>query len=80
MDAKRPNRAERRAAASAVRGGTEKYGWRVGEWSFAVGCSRARTYQLISTGVIESVRFGASRIILTHPETFLTSLADGEVA
>jgi len=39
------NRAERRAAASAAHGGTKKYGWRVVEWSNAVGCSRARTYQ-----------------------------------
>jgi hypothetical protein len=74
------NRAERRAAASAAHGGTKKYGWKVAEWSTAVGCSRARVYQLISAGQIDSVRFGASRIIRTHPEDFLASLAGGEAA
>ena len=74
------NRAGRRAAASAARGGTKKYGWRVSEWSTAVGCSRGRTHQLISAGVIGSVLFGASRIITTHPEDFLASLADSEAA
>jgi excisionase family DNA binding protein len=70
------NRAERRAVASAAHGGTKKYGWKVSEWATAIGCSRARVYQLISAGEIASVRFGASRIIRTHPETFLASLGD----
>lgn len=73
------NRAQRRAAASEVHGGTQKFGWKVNEWSAAVGCSRARTYQLIGAGAIDSVRFGGSRIIRTHPEDFLASLG-GEVA
>jgi hypothetical protein len=73
------NRAQRRAAASAAHGGTQKFGWKVAEWSTAVGCSRARTYQLIAAGAIDSVRFGASRIIRTHPEDSLASLS-GEVA
>ena len=72
------NRAQRRAPASDAHGGTKKYGWKVAEWSAAVGCSRARTYQLIAAGAIDSVRFGASRIIRTHPEDFLASLG-GEV-
>jgi hypothetical protein len=46
------NRAKRRAAASEAHGRTKEYGWKVGEWSAAVGCSRARTYQLISAGKI----------------------------
>lgn len=74
MEQQPRNRAELRAAASAARGGTQKYGWKVNEWSAAVGCSRARTYQLISAGEIDSVRFGASRIIRTHPEDFLAAL------
>jgi hypothetical protein len=74
------NGAQRRAAASAAHGGTKKYGWKVSEWSVAVGCSRARVYQLISAGEIGSVRFGASRIILTHPEDFLASLGGGAEA
>ena len=72
------NRAARRAAASAAHGGTKKYGWKVGEWAASIGCSRARVYQLIAAGAIDSVKFGASRIIRTHPEEFLASL-DGEV-
>ena len=73
------NRAARRAAASAAHGGTKKYGWKVGEWAASIGCSRARTYQLISAGKIDSVKFGASRIIRTHPEDFLASLGDEAV-
>jgi hypothetical protein len=73
------NRAERRAAASAAHSGDKKYGWRVGEWSAAVGCCRARTYQLIGSGAIDSVKFGASRIIRTHPDDFLASLDGGSV-
>jgi hypothetical protein len=72
-------RAQRRAAVSEAHGGTQKYGWKVAEWSAAVGCSRARVYQLISAGAIDSVKFGASRIIRTDPRTFLASLG-GEVA
>jgi hypothetical protein len=68
------NRAARRAAAYAAHGGTKKFGWKVGEWAAAVGCSRARVYQMIAAGAIDSVKFGASRIIRTHPEDFLGSL------
>ena len=70
------NRAERRAAASAARGGSQKFGWRVGEWSRAVGCSRSSTYELIAGKRIASVKFGGARIITTHPADFLASLAD----
>lgn len=73
------NRAEQRSAASAARGGTQKYGWKVTEWSAAVGCSRAYVYELIADGRIRSVKLGASRIIRTHPEEFLDSLG-GEAA
>jgi hypothetical protein len=58
----------------------KKFGWRVNEWSEAVGCSRASTYELISgkNGTrIESVKFGGARIIRTHPDDFLASLAEG---
>ena len=70
------NRAERRAAASAERGGSQKFGWRVNEWSAAVGCSRASTYELIAAKTIDSVKFGGARIITTHPADFLASLKD----
>ena len=52
-----------------------KFGWRVNEWSDAIGCSRASTYELIAAGRIESVKFGGARIIRTHPDAFLASLA-----
>jgi hypothetical protein len=68
------NRAVRRTAAVDAHGGTRKYGWKVAEWSTAVGCSRARTYQLIVAGAIDSVRFGGSRIIRTHPADFVAAL------
>jgi hypothetical protein len=70
------NRAERRAAASAARDGSQKFGWRVNEWSAAVGCGRASTYELIAAKTIESVKFGGARIITTHPADFLASLKD----
>jgi hypothetical protein len=76
MDEQSSNRAERRAAKSAAHGGTTKYGWRVGEWSTSVGCSRAYTYELLAAGKIESVKLGAARIIRTHPDDFLASLAE----
>jgi hypothetical protein len=41
--------------------------------------SPARTYQTIAAGQIDSVKFGASRIIRTDPRTFLPSLGS-EVA
>jgi hypothetical protein len=68
------NRADRRAAAAAAWGGTQKFGWRVNEWSAAVGCSRASTYELIAAKKIASVKFGGARIITTHPSDFLASL------
>jgi hypothetical protein len=78
MDAETPNRAERRAAASAAHGGTEKYGWRVGEWAFAVGCSRSRVYELIAAGKLDTVKLGAARLVRTHPADFLESLAGAD--
>jgi hypothetical protein len=66
------NRAERRAAASRSR----KFGWRVNEWSEAIGCSRASTYELIASKAIKSVKFGGARIITTHPEDFLATLGE----
>ena len=70
------NRAERRAQASAARGGSQKFGWKVSEWGTAVGCSRSRVYELLAEGKIASVKLGAARIIVTHPEDFLASLQD----
>ena len=52
----------------------KKFGWRVNEWSDAVGCSRASTYELIGAKKIESVKFGGARIIRTHPDDFLELL------
>ena len=41
----------------------DKFGWRVPEWSGAVGISRASTYELLAAKAIESVKFGGARII-----------------
>jgi hypothetical protein len=68
------NRSERRAAASAAHGGGQKFGWKVTEWSNAVGCSRSRTYELIAEQRIDSIKLGSSRLIVTHPADFLASL------
>jgi hypothetical protein len=69
----------RNRADASARSGTEKRGWRVGEWSTSVGCSRALTYQLLAAGRIASVKLGAARIITTSPADFLASLG-GETA
>ena len=68
--------AERRRAAAAER---RKFGWRVVEWSDAVGCGRTYTYELIAAKTIESVKLGGARIITTHPQDFLASLSGGGV-
>jgi hypothetical protein len=81
------NRHERQAEAARERLGVsseefarrQKYGWKVNEWSDAVGCSRALTYELIAAQRIVSVKLGKSRLITTHPFDFLQSLA-GEAA
>jgi hypothetical protein len=48
-----------------------KCGWRVGEWSRAVGCSRSYVYLLIGSGVLDTCKVGAMRIIRTAPSDFL---------
>ncbi len=53
----------------------DKAGWRVPEWSAAVGVSRSLTYELMTAGKIASVKLGAARIITTTPRAFLASLA-----
>jgi hypothetical protein len=50
---------------------TEKVGWRINEFSDAVGICRAFTYQLLNDGKIESVKIGNARIITTSPGEFL---------
>jgi hypothetical protein len=62
------NRHGRRAAT------TDKHGWRIPEWSRAVGCGRSSTYSLMNEQRIETVKLGRSRIITTHPSDFLESL------
>ena len=76
MEQETQSRAAPRAEASVARGGSQKFGWRVNEWSAAVGCSRASTYELIAAKIIASVKFGGARIITTHPADFLASLRD----
>lgn len=52
----------------------DKAGWRPVEWAHAVGISRARVYELLQDGRIDSVKDGSARIIITPPRTFLLSL------
>jgi hypothetical protein len=56
-----------------------KCGWRVGEWSDAIGCSRSFTYLLIAAKEIDSVKLGAARVITTAPQDFLAKKG-GEAA
>jgi len=51
-----------------------KAGWKVPEWAHDAGVSRSSTYELIAENRIQSVKFGAARIITTPPATFLASL------
>jgi hypothetical protein len=52
-----------------------KAGWRPKMWAQDVNISRAKTYQLINDGSIETVKIGAARIIVTSPADYLRSLA-----
>jgi len=70
--ARQPDRTERRRTEAL---GRRRYGWKVNQWSDAVGCSRSSTYELIAAKRIDSVKLGGARIIITHPEHFLASLA-----
>jgi hypothetical protein len=54
----------------------DKVGWRVSEWSRAVGLSRATVFNLLAAGTISGVKSGNARIITTTPLDYLTSLAD----
>ncbi len=48
----------------------DKAGWRPVEWAHAVGISRARVYELLQDGRIDSVKDGSARIIITPPRAF----------
>jgi hypothetical protein len=63
--------AEPRAGTSST-----KAGWRPLEWAADAGISRAKTYQLLASGELKSVRLGSARIIVTSPAAYLASLAD----
>jgi hypothetical protein len=52
-----------------------KAGWSIPSWCADTDISRSKTYQLLSAGVIQSVKVGRSRIIVTSPADFLGSLA-----
>ena len=52
----------------------EKCAWTVMEWCRATTLSRPTVYGLINGGQIESVLFGAKRLILTPPLAYLRSL------
>jgi len=56
----------------------EKFGWRVPEWAKSVGLSRAYVYELMKDGRIRSVKADTARIITTHPQEYLASLAGSQ--
>jgi hypothetical protein len=51
-----------------------KLGWKVREWSRAVGISRSKTWLLVTSKRIRSVKVDTSRIILTSPDDFFRAL------
>lgn len=51
-----------------------KCGWRVKEWSRAVGLGRSTVFELLATEKIKSMRWRGARIILTSPAEFLKNL------
>ncbi|MEI6560263.1 MAG: hypothetical protein WCO00_17835 [Rhodospirillaceae bacterium] len=52
----------------------ERFGWPVDDWAAAAGISRASAWNLIKDAKIETVKFRAKRLVLTHPRDFLLSL------
>jgi hypothetical protein len=70
MNKRRRNPLKDPAAAAAA-----KVGWRVSEWSEAVGLCRATVYKLMTAKTVECVKSGSARIIITPPADYLASLA-----
>ena len=62
------------AAQGAAGASPTKVGWRVNEWCFDVGLSRASFYNLLKAGKVEIVKSGAATIVTTAPRDFLASL------
>ena len=56
-----------------------KVGWRVDEWTDAVGCCRATTNNLITNKIVRSVKIGSMRIILERPADFLARAAEAPI-
>jgi hypothetical protein len=54
---------------------TEKAGWRVPEFAYAIGCCRATVYNLADRGEIEIVKVGGMSIIMTSPAAYLAAKA-----
>ena len=58
-----------------VRTASERRGYRINQWAHEVGVSRAYVYaSLLDKGLIESVKVGRARVIVTTPDEFLASL------
>jgi hypothetical protein len=54
----------------------DKVGWRIDEWTRAIGGSRSATYNLLKAGIIASVKMGRARVITTPPQDYLATLVD----
>jgi hypothetical protein len=48
-----------------------KAGWRINEFAAATGLSRNGVYNLLNAKILQSVKVGDARIILTSPQEFL---------
>jgi hypothetical protein len=58
-----------------VRAASERRGYRINQWAHEVGVSRAYVYaSLLDKGLIESVKVGRARVIVTTPDEFLAAL------
>ena len=67
-----PNRAARRAAASADR----RASWSINEWCAEAGIGRVKCYEEMKRGRIRAKKCGSRTLIVTSPKAWLASLPD----
>jgi hypothetical protein len=48
--------------------------WRIDDWGYSVGISRMSVYNLMTKGLVKSVKCGRARLIVTSPADFVASL------
>jgi hypothetical protein len=60
--------------------GPAQCAWRVAQWAADTGLSRAKVYQLLAAGLLQSKKDGKARLITTRPADYVASLPSGEAA